>query len=668
MPTQETVYTQYPEASIASRPRYFHGQYLASQDFVDEQRYHVDRLRRALGHLRVSGVLSGLEVTPAAPLKVSVAAGTAIDHVGRQLILPVARTYIFADATPRNASYVLALRYAEPTDRTQGGTDNEPGTHGDTRFREDPTFQLYQHGAPLTTGDVALAMLTLDGGGVVTVFTPADIRRYSGLRLPGANGPTLTTGGDAAPDLLNLTGSLRVSGSLTVDGTLRVLGALTPSAGAQGVGISFPSDPGGGYGDSAWIRYSVLSGEQTALRLGIENDGDDTLRLWQQGGDRLIVHDGVVTIAGTPHQSGTARRLNVQDEIKSFGGTAGLRLSDRGGDGLAEWVVYAQQGKLRVFGGDKDLMTVAATGDVAVTGALEVAKKLSVTATEGAAVSGPLSVGGAAQFAQGLTVRVPGASGWDRVTIDAQSAWDGKTSGATLGGDVGVHLRNPHVPWYAGEARASIRYGRAGGVQTGAYWDVGVRDDGAFSLRRTAREGDSDVDHGAFGTFHIDRTMPTLTVGNANQSDGAAQVRGPGRLHLMAEETLYLLAKSGVILSRAWGGTGDLNVEGSATVQSGLYVSTNLTVTGPATVSGAATVAGAGTIRGEAQIGDDNGGTLHIGPWTLSASDSQLLISCKGLPVAKFGTAMNRFVVYKDLNAAGSFWYYNRDNKFGVWP
>ncbi len=609
MPTQETVYTQYPDASIDSRPRYFHGQYLASQDFVDEQRYHVDRLRRALGHLRISGVLSGLEVTPAAPLKVDVAAGTAIDHAGRQLILSAARAYTFADATPRNASYVLALRYAEPTDRTQGGTDSEPGTHGDTRFHEDPSFQLYQYGAPLTTGDVALAMLTLDAGGVVTVFTPATVRVYSGLRLPGKNGPTLTTGGDAAPDLVHLGGSLHISGSLTVDGTLRVLGALTPSVGTDAVGIVFPSDPAGGYGDGAWITYSVAQGEATTLQIGIGNDPDDTLRLHQQGGDRLIVQNGQVTIAGAAHAHPTARLLNVQDELKIFGAAAGLRLADRADNGADDWVVYGAHGDLHFWRGT-NIMDLTGAGDLGVTGALHVVKKLTVTGIDGAAVSGPLDVDGAARLGHGLTVQVPGASGWDRVVVDVRTDWDGKTQVATLGGDSGVFLRNPYVPWHAAEERASIRYGRAGSLLTGAYWDAGTRGDGSFAVRRFERVGDADVDRGAYGTFHHDRDMPTLTLGSAAQSSASAQLRSAGHLHIMAENLLYLLPKKGVVIGSEWGGNGNLQVEGAASVGNGLTVASGLNVHGGATladgvtISQGATVAGGLTVTGATTTAD----------------------------------------------------------------
>ena len=59
----EDKYAQYPERPSDSRVRYFDGQFLGSQDFIDEQRYHIDRLRRVrlaqgfLGRFIVTGTL-----------------------------------------------------------------------------------------------------------------------------------------------------------------------------------------------------------------------------------------------------------------------------------------------------------------------------------------------------------------------------------------------------------------------------------------------------------------------------------------------------------------------------------------------------------------------------------------------------------------------------------
>ncbi len=78
----------------------------------------------------------------------------------------------------------------------------------------------------------------------------------------------------------------------------------------------------------------------------------------------------------------------------------------------------------------------------------------------------------------------PGENGWNRFVVTTTKAWDGHNDYATLGagGSAGVMLLNAHVPWFEGGKRASIRYGRIGGHWQGAFWDAGVREDGAFSF------------------------------------------------------------------------------------------------------------------------------------------------------------------------------------------
>lgn len=56
-------------------------------------------------------------------------------------------------------------------------------------------------------------------------------------------------------------------------------GAIMPAAGdSDNAGILFPSDPGGGGGDKAWIRYYPRAGggssERTVLEIGVANDVD----------------------------------------------------------------------------------------------------------------------------------------------------------------------------------------------------------------------------------------------------------------------------------------------------------------------------------------------------------------------------------------------------------
>ena len=72
---------------VEKRLRYFDGQFLKEQDFIDEQRYVLDRLCRYSRFLNVAGIVDGLGVTPG-PAKVTVSPGTALDRQGRQIVLP----------------------------------------------------------------------------------------------------------------------------------------------------------------------------------------------------------------------------------------------------------------------------------------------------------------------------------------------------------------------------------------------------------------------------------------------------------------------------------------------------------------------------------------------------------------------------------------------------
>ncbi|HEU0015552.1 MAG TPA: hypothetical protein VFQ45_17885 [Longimicrobium sp.] len=117
---------------------------------------------------------------------------------------------------------------------------------------------------------------------------------------PGPNGAALM--------VLNTAGSLGI-GTTAPRARLEVAGAIMPAAGnAETAGIMFPKDPGGGGGDSAWMRYYARAGESCTLELGIANDGDDHIALMPAGGvgigvnapaDRLHVHGGVRILTDT---------------------------------------------------------------------------------------------------------------------------------------------------------------------------------------------------------------------------------------------------------------------------------------------------------------------------------------------------------------------------------
>lgn len=54
-----------------------------------------------------------------------------------------------------------------------------------------------------------------------------------------------------------------------------------------------------------------------------------------------------------------------------------------------------------------------------------------------------------------------------------------------------------------------------------------------------------------------------LLVDSDIQLAASKKISAPGRLHISGDESLYLLNKSGVIISKAWSGNGNLSVEGN---------------------------------------------------------------------------------------------------------
>jgi hypothetical protein len=125
-----------------------------------------------------------------------------------------------------------------------------------------------------------------------------------------------TIGGPAANQVLynNSTNTMAGSSNLTFDGTnLSVGGAIKPSAGGTSAnGIQFPSDPGGGGGDTAWIRYYAHSGERTNLEIGVANDAGASV----QDSINLVVPAG--SGVGINRQQPTAT-LDVNGTILASG-------------------------------------------------------------------------------------------------------------------------------------------------------------------------------------------------------------------------------------------------------------------------------------------------------------------------------------------------------------
>jgi endosialidase-like protein len=217
---------------VLSRVRYYDGQFLKDEDFIDEQKYHVDRRRRQQRLLHVAGVAEGLLVSAAGPATVKVTAGTAVDSLGRQILLDADRA-LAIDPT-WSGTLALTVRFREKEDRPADSNSSVPGN---TRFTQDPLFEI---AATPAEHAVRLGTVVIPSAGAA-VQANTDGRAYSGLNLPGPAGAsrTLRAKGDAAPEWAELEGSLGVTRSLSVAQSLAVAGDGVV-LGKLGVGTASP--------------------------------------------------------------------------------------------------------------------------------------------------------------------------------------------------------------------------------------------------------------------------------------------------------------------------------------------------------------------------------------------------------------------------------------------
>ncbi|MBM0227717.1 hypothetical protein [Micromonospora sp. ATA51] len=74
-------------------------------------------------------------------------------------------------------------------------------------------------------------------------------------------------------------------------------------------GITFPTDPGGGSGDEAYIRYWPYGGENTILRIANNNDPDDLIAFTQYGADRLRIGGGMLHLGSMEGAAVTAGQV-----------------------------------------------------------------------------------------------------------------------------------------------------------------------------------------------------------------------------------------------------------------------------------------------------------------------------------------------------------------------
>jgi hypothetical protein len=155
---------------VTTRMNYYDGEFLKAVDFTVEQSYHIDRQQRHNRQLHTPGVADGLNVAADSSGVVTVAAGTALDNQGRQIVLPATATVDLSKVL--NTTALVTICYSEQL--IDNADPNDHGTATAMRCEEVAVVQALPMTADVDTTYppgtyVRLAQITVDSSGKGTV-------------------------------------------------------------------------------------------------------------------------------------------------------------------------------------------------------------------------------------------------------------------------------------------------------------------------------------------------------------------------------------------------------------------------------------------------------------------------------------------------------------------
>lgn len=172
--------------SEIKRPNYYNSQFLVDTDFNDEQLYHKQMRRFHNRSLHTWGIVEGLNVERVTGQnQVTVSPGTAIDRLGQEIVLPERSGAIGLDKFDAGAQVYVVLKYADVTDPSdKSDSQGEGGRY--KRWTERPEVYPLPAEPAADSPEVVLAVVTLDTNKAIADVISSK-RRYAGSRF-GSSG------------------------------------------------------------------------------------------------------------------------------------------------------------------------------------------------------------------------------------------------------------------------------------------------------------------------------------------------------------------------------------------------------------------------------------------------------------------------------------------------
>jgi hypothetical protein len=233
-----------PDEIITKRMNYFDRQFLRASDFIAQRDYDTDRARR-LGRMFTPGVIEGLEISGnVGGATVDVRPGTALDPLGRQIVMSIPRVLNLVGEAGEYDIYCI-YDEQETDSRLEGGVE------GNTRIEEAPEFiqLLTSLNAEAPENGVRLARLRLNEAGSLAAAPDNSLRNFAGAVLPDAldlRTLRLERDGVAQNDWPVLSCSrgneAGLDGNLLVEGNLSVNGSITGDIRAGAIGTDQLAD------------------------------------------------------------------------------------------------------------------------------------------------------------------------------------------------------------------------------------------------------------------------------------------------------------------------------------------------------------------------------------------------------------------------------------------